>query len=223
MNRPRTAEWLCAGVLALALPLPGAAQQRVGQATAELAPDELRSAFQASRAVFAAQAAERKEAETAGLADLEQDLRALHDAIASAAENGRAMRAAPATPERARAEASPEASQKIAEARQKLDAVDARRSAIDAKIAGLRSPRQRAVARGALAQLGALGQETRAALAATDDEREKRLTDLAARLDVIRIQGARRDEPHSPPPTITGAPPRPGPKQKGTRRYGQGG
>jgi hypothetical protein len=217
-----TRHWVI--VLGLAIATPSLAQQRIEQ-QGELSGSEIRTALRASRAVFSAQAAERREADASGLAALEAELRALHQTIADAAEREKAERrklpVRPGAPSATPAEAALESAPWIEQVQRQLDDIHLRGAAIETKIAGLKSPRQRAVARSVLARLEALDGETRAALDAPKDEREKRLADLAARLTVMRIRGASR-ESKLPAPTETTMPSRPGPTRKAEPRYGQG-
>lgn len=203
MIRARLAEWLCMGAFVLAFAMPSAAQQR---ATGELAPSEIRAALQASAAVFAAQAAERREAELAGLTELEGEFRSLRRAISDAAGTRKIVRAEGATPASPHPDPPDETTERIAKSQRELDGIQARTRGIEAKIEWLDSPRQRAVARAATAKLNALRGEAEAALAAPEQTREQLLRDLADRLTVIRIDPARRERSQLPPPTVSLAP-----------------
>lgn len=200
MIRARLAGWLSIGALVLAYAMPSDAQQRP---TGELAPNEIRAALQASRAVFAAQAAERREAELAGLTELEGEFRSLRRAISDAAGTRKIERAEGTTPATAPPDSSDESTERIAKTQRELDSIQARTRGIEAKIEWLDSPRQRAVARAATAKLNVLRNEAEAALRAPDQAREQRLRDLADRLTVIRIDPARREKSQVPRPTLS--------------------
>jgi hypothetical protein len=200
--------WLWACAFLLLSPLPSAAQQGDTPARA-LAPHEIRVALEASRTVFAAQAAERREAESLGLTDLEGELRSLHQVILDGAGPGRPVRPLLDASDGDPAAPSGEFAQNLANMQRKLDDIQVRTRSIEAKIGWAKSPRQRAIARAATARLNALRAEAEAALGEPEQVREQLLGELATRLTVTRVDPMKNAAPEPPPPTLSLAPDRP--------------
>jgi hypothetical protein len=172
--------------LAGAAPVLGADMPKEG-----LRSEEVQATQVASRAFFAAQRAERRDAEQAGLVALAEEVAALRDAVREARRVEAAPHQEPAALRPTQANGAPgAAASKAASARDRADAalrrhrrvMRSRRSDLASRVANIETPRQRDIARAVLGSLDALDTELGAVLGAGPGERPERLRDLEARL-----------------------------------------
>lgn len=189
---------------------PVGAEERGTEDSSQARPEELRTSQWASRVIFATQAAERSEAEEAGIPGLADDLRALRAAVERLALT-EAVAHRPADRPGSGGSPPPLASRRD-DVAQLLASLAAKRGDLQARLPQIRSPRQRRFGERLVQRLSDLDRDVRAAMNAAPQERVEQLAGFRKRLEVTQRgggEGARRDAPGRNTPTFP--PPRSAP------------